>query len=162
MNTFLYAYIILFPRKLPAVFIILIESMNKINCFLGHCFTFWGEGCVSILFLCFSSLSDQIKYSETPKYLEQYFCDQKWGAKVNICNFSVFEAVTNFSFISETLYAAEISPCPHLKPFSIYLFAFEVRLCWATPCILTGGTPMFSRVKFLFWLFIQQKIIIWC
>ena len=29
------------PEKLPAVFIILIESMNKINCFLGHCFTFF-------------------------------------------------------------------------------------------------------------------------
>ena len=41
MNTFLYACIILFPGKLSAVFIILIESMNKINCFLGHCFTFF-------------------------------------------------------------------------------------------------------------------------
>ena len=31
---------------------------------------FW-EGCASIPFLCFSSLADQIKYSETPKYSEQ-------------------------------------------------------------------------------------------
>ena len=29
-----------FTRKLSAVFIILIKIMNKINCFLGHCFTF--------------------------------------------------------------------------------------------------------------------------
>ena len=40
-NTFLYVYIILFPRKLSAVFIIHIKSMYKINCFLGHCFTFF-------------------------------------------------------------------------------------------------------------------------
>ena len=31
----------LFPGKRSTVFIILIESMNKINCFLGHCFTFF-------------------------------------------------------------------------------------------------------------------------
>ena len=41
VNTSLCSYIILFSRKLSAVFIILIESMNKINCFLGHCFTFF-------------------------------------------------------------------------------------------------------------------------
>ena len=28
---------------------------------------------------CFSSFADQIKYSETPKYSEQYFCDQESG-----------------------------------------------------------------------------------
>ena len=31
VKTFMYAYIILFPGKLSAVFIILIESMNKIK-----------------------------------------------------------------------------------------------------------------------------------
>ena len=36
VNTFLDASIILYPGKLPAVFIILIESMNKINYFLGN------------------------------------------------------------------------------------------------------------------------------
>ena len=100
MNTFLCTYVILFPGKLSAIFVILIESMNKINCFLSHCFIFFWEGCASIPFLCFSSLADGIIYPETPKYSEQYFCDQESGTKVNICNFSVFEAVTNFSFIA--------------------------------------------------------------
>ena len=99
MNTFLCTYVILFPGKLSAIFVILIESMNKINCFLSHCFIFFWEGCASIPFLCFSSLADGIIYPETPKYSEQYFCDQESGTKVNICNFSVFKAVTNFSFI---------------------------------------------------------------
>ena len=99
MNTFLYAYIILFPGKLSAVFIIVIESVSKINCFLGHLLFFW-DGCVRIPFLCFSSLADRIKYSETPKYSEQYFCDQESGTKANICNIFVFEVVTYFSFIA--------------------------------------------------------------
>ena len=30
-----------FPGKVSAVFIILIESMNKISCFLDHCVTFF-------------------------------------------------------------------------------------------------------------------------
>ena len=40
VNTLMHAYI-LFLGKLSAVFIILIESMNKMNCFLGHYFTFF-------------------------------------------------------------------------------------------------------------------------
>ena len=76
-NTFLYAYIILSPRKLSPLFIVLIESMSKINFPLGYCFTFFREGCTSILFLSFSSLADRIKYCETPKYSEQYFHDQE-------------------------------------------------------------------------------------
>ena len=101
MNTFLYAYIILFPGKLSPLFIILIESMNKIKCFLGHSFTFFlGRLCKYSLFFCFYLLADRIKYSETPKYSEQYFCDQKSGTKVNICNFSVFEVVPDFFFIA--------------------------------------------------------------
>ena len=62
--------------------------------------SFFWEGCVSIPFLCFSSLADWIKFSKIPKYLEQYFCKEESGTKVNICNFSVFEVVTNFSFIA--------------------------------------------------------------
>ena len=42
------------------------------------------------------------------------------------------------------------SPCTHLEPFSIYPFAFEVRLCCATPWILTGEIPMLLRVKLSF------------
>ena len=58
---------------------------------------FW-EGCASIPFLCFGSLADQIKNSETPQYSEQYFHDQESGTKVNVYHFSVSEAVINFSF----------------------------------------------------------------
>ena len=59
------------------------------------------EGCASILFiLSVSSLEKRIKYSETSKYSEQYFRDQESGTKINIFNFSVFEAVTNISFIA--------------------------------------------------------------
>ena len=100
--------IILFPGKLSAVFIVLIESVNKINFFLGHCFTFL-SGKVghyftfflgSIPFLWLSSPADRIKYSETPNYSEQYLRDQESGTRVTICNFSVFEAATNFSLIT--------------------------------------------------------------
>ena len=100
MNAFLYAYIIFFPRKLSAVIIIPIESMNKVNCFLGHCFTLFLGKLYKCPFLCFSSLADWIKYSETSKYSEQYLCDQKSGNKVNICNFYLFEVVSNFSFLT--------------------------------------------------------------
>ena len=62
-------------------------------------YLFFWKGYATIPFLCFSSLADWIKYSEIPGYSEQYFCDQESGIKVHICNFSVFEAVTNFSFI---------------------------------------------------------------
>ena len=108
--------------------------MNKIVSWAIALPFFW-EGCASIPFLCFNSLVDQIKYSETPKYLEQYFCDQESGTKINICNFLVFEAMTNFSFIAacslstlcRTLFLylkhmqQKCSPCTHFKPFSIYL-----------------------------------------
>ena len=60
---------------------------------------FW-EGCAGIPFLSFSSLADPIKYFETSKYLKQYFQEQESETKVNICNYSVFEAVTNSSFIA--------------------------------------------------------------
>ena len=100
MNTFLYTYIILFSQEAVCCFHHPHKSMNKISCFLSYFFTFFWVFCASIPFLCFSSLADQIKYYETPKYSEQYFCDQESGMKVNICNFSVFEVVTNFSFIA--------------------------------------------------------------
>ena len=162
-------------KKLSAVFITLIESMKKINCFLAYCFTFY-QGCTSIPFICFSSLADQIKYSETLKYSEQYFRDQESGTKVNICNFSAFEAVTNFSFtaayslssssalflvslsyigdgssisISKT-YAAEMFSFYTFKTFLNVPFAFEGQLYWATPWILTGETPMLSEVELSF------------
>ena len=34
-------------------------------------------------------------------------------------------------------------------------FAFEARLSWATPWILTGETPIVSRVKFFYFLLIR-------
>ena len=138
----------LFPGKRSTVFIILIESMNKINCFLGHCFTFFLRRLCKypLSLLQFSCRSNEIFWNS--KYSEQYFRDQESGTKVNICNFSVFEAVTNFSFIvacslsSYQLYSwylchilemvlqflypkyymqQKCSPCTHLKHFSIYL-----------------------------------------
>ena len=63
-------------------------------------YLFFWEGGASIPFLCFSSVADQIKYAETPKLSEQYFLDQESETKVSICNFSVFEVVINFSFIT--------------------------------------------------------------
>ena len=45
--------------------------------FLGPLLYIFFWGCAtSIPFLCSSFLADRIKYSETPKYSEQYFCDQ--------------------------------------------------------------------------------------
>ena len=103
----------------------------------------------------FASVADQIKYSESLKYSEQYCRDQESGIKVNICNFSVFEAVTNFSYIaacslssssalflvsvsdigggspipiSKTLYAAEMLPLYTFKSFFNLPLAFEARL----------------------------------
>ena len=180
MNNFLHAYIILFHRKLSAVFIIFIESMNKVNFFLGQCFTLF-QGKLSkyplLLLHCFISLVDQIKYCETPKHSEQYFHDQESGTKVNICNFSVFEVVINFSVIaecslsrsstlflvslsyigndssisiSETLYAAEMFSLHTFKNFFNLPFVFGASLCWANPWILTGKTPMLSRVELSF------------
>ena len=123
------------------------------------------------------------------KYSEQYFRDQESGTKVNIYNFLVFEVVTSFSFIaacslskSSALFLVSlpyigdgfpVSICKTLytiEMFSLYTFktsfnlsfAFEVQISWETSWILTGETPMFLRVKFLFWSFMQQKIIIWC
>ena len=101
VNTFMYAYVTLFPGNLSVVFIILIENINKIS-------RFW-EGCTSITFLFFSSLADRNKYCETPKYSEQNLRDQELGTKVNIfyffvseamTRFSCIEAVTNFSFMA--------------------------------------------------------------
>ena len=73
VNTFLYACIILFLGKLSAVFIILIESINKINCIIALTIAlpFFLESLWKYSFLCFSSLADRIEYSETPKYSEQ-------------------------------------------------------------------------------------------
>ena len=150
--------------------------------FLGPLlYLFSGDGCASIPFLCFSSLADRIKHSETPKYSEQYFCDHEPGAKVNIFNFSVFEMVTNFSFIaacslssssalflvslsyiggdssisiSET-YAVEMFPLYTFKTFFNLPFAFEAQLCWVTPWVLTGETPILSRVELSFFLVIH-------
>ena len=117
----------------------------------------------------------------------QIICDQESGTKVNICNLSLFEAVTNSPFIaacslssssalflvslsyigggssnsiSKTLYTEEMFSLHTFKTFFNLPFAFEVQLCRATPWILTGKTPMLSRVKFLFWSVILQKIII--
>ena len=67
--------------------------------FLGPLFYLF-SGKVVHVSLCFSSFADWIKYSETPKYSEQYFCDQESGTKANICNIFVFEVVTYFSFIA--------------------------------------------------------------
>ena len=63
-------------------------------------YLFLWEGCAITPILLLCSLADRIKYSETPKYSEQYLPDQESGVKVNIFNFSIFEAVTNFSFIA--------------------------------------------------------------
>ena len=69
---------------------------EKDQLFLGSLlYLFFWEGCASIPFLYVSSLADRIKYSEVPKYSKQYFHDQESGIKANICNFSVFEAVTD-------------------------------------------------------------------
>ena len=38
------------------------------------------------------------------------------------------------------------------KTFFNLPFPFEVQLCWATPRILTGETPMLSRVKLSFFV----------
>ena len=101
VSTFMYAYVILFPGNLSVVFIILIESINKIS-------RFW-EGCTSITFLFFSSPADRNKNCETPKYSEQNFRDQELVTKVKIfyffvseamTRFSCIEAVTNFSFMA--------------------------------------------------------------
>ena len=63
-------------------------------------YLFFWEGGACIPFLCFSSVADQMKCAETPMLSEQYFRDQESETKVSICNFSVFEMVTNFSFIT--------------------------------------------------------------
>ena len=124
----------------------------------------------------FASVLLQIE-SNTLKYSEPYFCDQESRTKVNICNFSVFEVVTNFSFIaacslsssstlflvslsyigdgssisiSKTLYAAEMFSLYTFKTFFNLPLVLEARLCWATPWILTGETPMLLRVKLSF------------
>ena len=46
--------------------------------FLGPMIYLFSGKVVHVSF-CFSSFADQIKYSETPKYSEQYFCDQESG-----------------------------------------------------------------------------------
>ena len=66
------------------------HGKHEQDCFLGHyCFTFFlGRFPLAFLgsipFFRFSSLADGLKYSETPKYSEQYFRDQDSGTKVNI------------------------------------------------------------------------------
>ena len=52
--------------------------------------------------------------------------------------------------ISEKLYAAEIFSLDIFKTFFNLAFAFEEGLCWSTPWILTGETPMLSRVELNF------------
>ena len=59
--------------------------------FLGSLLYRFSGKVVQDPFICFSSLADQTKYSETPKYSEQYFRHQESGTKVSICKFSVFE-----------------------------------------------------------------------
>ena len=58
--------------------------------------------------------------------------------------------------ISEKLYAAEIFSLDIFKTFFNLAFAFEEGLCWATPWILTGETPMLSRVQLSFFLVIHM------
>ena len=65
-------YIILFPRKLSAIFVILIERMNRIVSW-AIALPFFRKGCASIPFLCFSSLADWVKHSETREYSEHTF-----------------------------------------------------------------------------------------
>ena len=52
--------------------------------------------------------------------------------------------------ISETLHAAEMFSLYTFKTFFNFPFAFEARLCWATPWILSGETPMLSRINLSF------------
>ena len=52
-------------------------------------------------------------------------------------------------YISET-YAGEMFSSYTFKTFFNLLFAFEARLCWATPWILTGESPVLSRVELSF------------
>ena len=42
------------------------------------------------------------------------------------------------------------SPCTHLKPFFNLPLAFESQLYWASPWIVTGETPMISRIELTF------------
>ena len=53
-------------------------------------------------------------------------------------------------YISRTLYAGEMFFIYAFKTFFNLPFAFELLLCWATPWILTGKTPMLSRVELSF------------
>ena len=127
MNTFFYAYIIFFCGKLSAVFIILIESMNKIIVFGPLLYLFPGK--VVQVSPCFTSVFLQIELT-TLKFLvsQSYIGD---GSSVSI---------------SET-YAAKMFSLHTFKTFFNLPFAFQVWLCWVTPLILTGETPMLSRVE---------------
>ena len=166
----------LFPGKRSTVFIILIESMNKINCFLGHCFTFFLRRLCKypLSLLQFSCRSNEIFWNS--KYSEQYFRDQESGTKVNICNFSIIEVVSNFSLIaayslssssawflvslsyvedgslisiSETLYAADMFSWYTFKTFFSLPF-YQFTNLPLTPWILTGESPMLLRVELSF------------
>ena len=80
-----------FSRKLSTVFITLTESMNKINCFLAIALP---SGKVVQVSPFFASVLCQIKLNTLKLHSIQNntFCVY--------CNFSVLEAVTNFSFIA--------------------------------------------------------------
>ena len=94
------------------------------------------------------------------------------NTKVNICNFSVFEVVTYFSFIaacslssasalflvslsyiggrfsisiSKTLHASEMSCLYHLKPFSIYLLHLKRNLLGNSMDINWGNSNAFEN-----------------
>ena len=92
MNTFLYGYIILFPGELSAVFIIL-ESMNKINCFFGHCFTFFSWNVVQVSTF-FASVLLQIELN-TLKFQNSFHtrlhiaCVIFWPGNISLNPFSI-------------------------------------------------------------------------
>ena len=116
MNTFLYAYIILFHRKLSVVFIILTEDMNQINSFLSHFFTFFGKSCASIPFLCTKNQERKSIFAFL-LYLKQWVISPSQ-------QYAVCQAPKLYSwYLSPILkyMQQKCSPCTHLKPFSIYI-----------------------------------------
>ena len=144
MNTFLYAYIILFPGMLSAVSILL-ESMKKISCFLGHYFTFFSGKVVqvspsftSVLLqielntLKFQSIQNNTFMTKNQEskpifaiflylklwliYVKHAVCQGPQLYSYDLCH--ILEAV--FQFLYPKRYMQQkCSPCTHLKPFSI-------------------------------------------
>ena len=107
----------------------------------------------------FASILFQIEYSETPKYSEQYFRDRESGTKVNICNFSLFEAVTNFLFIaacnlpsSSALFLASLS---YIGDGSSIYMSQTLVIYWSTsyelPVIILTSCILQKLWIFVYW-----------